>query len=852
MFSASAQFRFAAELVAMLVAAAGFLLVAGRLRVGRWVLAAAGLGALAAVAFVRGAELGGGDALAGLRLAGAGAVGVAGVSWAGGVPRRAVVSGAALTAAAAAFALAGGPDVVAAALLIAGSVLMAVALVATAQRSIVTRMAVNAAATLLVVVLVLSVALSAVLSSSVEHQELAASQSQAAMQATEVAASADRGLAGARLIAADLQGWFSAPGRPDLAAVTAGAVAGRRADRRAVAARLRTVAAFYPQGAVGFVRGGTVLGHLPVGARGGVDGRLSCRRGTAGSSGRSAVVAVGTRAEAVGAFPLCASGPLRMVGTVVAAVPIDRSYLAGLLAGAGSGRPGLAVVGGGRVLASAGPPPPAPATLRPPARTGEVRAWRDRGRLLAMAAVEVPGAGDPTVSVVSSASAGALSAAGASLALTLALVSLGGTLLALVVAAAAGDRISWGLRRLTAAAADVRAGGSSVRAGVGGGDEVGVLAAAFDAMVGSVEQHAGALRAAAGEEARLRNRLEAIVAGMGDALVAVDSLGRITDFNRAAEELTGVAAAVAVGGPLASSLTLLGSAGAELSRHLDRLDPAPWSGLTDLRRADGVTVPVAVSAGAVRGPVGQEIGTVLVLRDLRPEQEVERMKSEFLSRAGHELRTPLTGIIGYAELLARPEVPPAAAAGWRAEILQAARRQLRIVRLLELFASAAAGRLDLRSEEVDVGAVVGKVVAAVADHPVALAVAPGLPPVLADREWLAVAVEEVLDNAVRYSPADRPVEVRVGPAPGGDGDPEEVAVTVVDAGPGMTDEELAAALGPWTQGDTTDTRRYGGLGLGLPAAAQILAAHGGRLTCHSGKGEGTSVTLCLASCAKRP
>src|SRR5579875_2476752 len=138
MFSASAQFRFAAELVAMLVAAAGFLLVAGRLRVGRWVLAAAGLGALAAVAFVQGAELGGGDALTGLRLAGA--IGVAGVSWAAGVPRRAVVSGAALTAAAAASALAGGPDVVAAALLIAGSVLMAVALVAAAQRSIVTRM----------------------------------------------------------------------------------------------------------------------------------------------------------------------------------------------------------------------------------------------------------------------------------------------------------------------------------------------------------------------------------------------------------------------------------------------------------------------------------------------------------------------------------------------------------------------------------------------------------------------------------------------------------------------------------------------------------------------------------------
>src|SRR5213076_2193542 len=113
---------------------------------------------------------------------------------------------------------------------------------------------------------------------------------------------------------------------------------------------------------------------------------------------------------------------------------------------------------------------------------------------------------------------------------------------------------------------------------------------------------------------------------------------------------------------------------------------------------------------AVRGPASELVGSVLVVRDLRPEREVERMKTEFLSRVGHELRTPLTGIMGFSDLMARKSVPPNQARVWHGEILEQSKRLLRVVERLEFFASAGAGRLRLRPDWVDVRVLIDDVV----------------------------------------------------------------------------------------------------------------------------------------------
>jgi PAS domain S-box-containing protein len=428
-------------------------------------------------------------------------------------------------------------------------------------------------------------------------------------------------------------------------------------------------------------------------------------------------------------------------------------------------------------------------------------------------------------------------------------------LLALLLAAVVGDRIGSGLRRLTFAAERIQRGERGTRAGIASADEVGVLGAAFDSMVASIEEKTEALRDAADDETRLRNRMEAVVAGMSDALIAVDAQGDVTDFNEAAEELSGLSAADARGRPADKVLHLVADDGAPLAARLSTPSPMRWSAIASVIQPDGTSVPVAVSSGALRGANHDLVGNVFVVRDLRPEREVERMKTEFLSRVGHELRTPLTGILGYSEMLTRREVPPDQARVWLEEIVGASKRLLRIVEMLEFFASSTAGRVVLRPEPVEVRPIVDEAVdrwsARVnGSYTFACRVTRGTPLVNADRRWLGMAIDELIDNAVKFSPDGGRIVVSAARAENAKA--AGVEISVVDRGKGMSDEEQEAAFGEFVQGDTSDTRPFGGLGLGLAFVKRVAEGHGGSVSCLSRPAEGSSFTVFLPTAPGTP
>jgi PAS domain S-box-containing protein len=339
---------------------------------------------------------------------------------------------------------------------------------------------------------------------------------------------------------------------------------------------------------------------------------------------------------------------------------------------------------------------------------------------------------------------------------------------------------------------------------------------------------------------------------MGEALVAVDSAGRITDFNQAAEELVLVSDSLARGRPVDEVITLVGEDGADLSSQLRRPPAQRWSAQCWLQHGDGGLVPVAVSAGALRGQRPDDAGAVFVLRDLRREHEVERMKTEFLSRVGHELRTPLTGIMGFSDLMARKSVPPNQARVWHGEILEQSKRLLRVVERLEFFASSGAGRLRLRPEWVDVRLLIEEVVSLWESRlqppwSISRRVEKDLDPVVADGRWVRLAIDELIDNAVKFSPDGGEAVVTARTVRGG----RVLEISVTDHGKGMSEQEATAAFGEFVQGDSSDTRRYGGLGLGLSLVQRVVEGHGGSVSWESYPGRGSKFSLLLPITARQ-
>lgn len=867
MTTEAARIQFAAEFVTFLVAAAGLALVVLRNelttnRPPERLSLAIGFLATGVAAFGHGSLLlhdSTEGIVIGLRVAGIVGLGIGSIWWwrGGPIARRLLMVGLVLWMIAVVVEVVGagrGSDGV----LAVGSIVVAAALLVASRRSIAARVAASAAGTLLLVVLVLSVALSAVLSSSTEREELSRLQQRASTEA---------GLAANAYVNEVPTARFAGLLMTQLPEVTQ-----RQLTTAEATSVFRIMLNLYPLGGLVYlVPPGKIVaaeGIDQVAATVLAGGPLVTQATCSNLNRGSAEVAGSQPLLAVAAYPVCLildqQGEPSLVGVVLGVRPLNNDDY---LSDRHKDDPNLSlgIVDQDKVLAKIGPLPSS-GILR---RVGGAVISSDApqrlvagGQYIAAAPIVKTDGGTVAALVVSTPTSVVFSTRDR-LFRTLFLIALGGTLIALGLAMVVGDRITAGLRRLTLAAQSIQRGEVGKRSGITSDDEVGVLGGAFDSMAASIEEQTRALQAAADDETRLRSRLEAVVAGMGDALVAVDAAGAITDFNQAAEELTGVTSTDALGRPVDEVVRLVNEDGGSIGVRLRTPSPSRWGMLATAVEVGGLEFPVAVSAGALRGPGNELAGQVLVLRDLRREREVEQMKTEFLSRVGHELRTPLTGIMGYADILLRRKVPAERAQLWHEEILVAAKRLLRIVEMLEFFASSGAGRVLLRPEPLDVRQLIDGVVATwtgrlAAPNSIGRRVARRIPDVLGDRRWLALAIDELIDNAVKFSPGGAQVMVTaIGVTRGGgdaarpngsaanEGAVSAVEISVSDRGKGMTPEEQATAFGEFVQGDSSDTRRFGGLGLGLSLVQRVVEGHGGTVRCSSTSGRGSTFTIVL-------
>jgi len=856
-----AQLRFAVEFATFLVAVAGATIVmlrphlVGANQRSRLVLTV-GFAGVAAAAFLHGSLLTGTSepTVIGLRGAGIVLLAVGTLSWGEDRATRrslwialvliAVAEGASATNAGTLADWARG----------AGALALGAVLITSARRSVPARIAVSAVATLLVVVLAISLALSIVISGNVEREALRRVDARALAEAEEVQTSSGKDARNsAKLVALTIQG------RP------AEFLVGLSNKPAADTSILGDLQAFVSEGLLS--ASGPLLyateKRRVIAAVGldspGVDALVGSRAVTELLQRRvedtGSIEVLGGRVLAVGVHVVTAQAPegVRPVGLVVASVDLTRDYLS--QRARNDPAVSLALVDHDRVLVSYGQPLAAGPVLNAANRALTARAGSSTmvaaGTFLAAHAVEAPD-GARVLAVVTTLPTTVVDDTRNSLFRSLFLVGLLTALVAFFVAVFVGERIGQGLRRLTVAAGAIQGGDLSVRTNVASPDEVGVLGATFDSMAESIESLAAELRQTAGEEARVRARLETVVAGMGEALVAVDAEGRITTFNAAAEELFGVRTRDAVGQLVPSVATIVSEDGTDLSARLARPEPEPWSSPALVVRDRDVRIPVALSAGNLGRAGGPAAGGVYVLRDMRREREAERAKSELLSNISHELRTPLVPIKGYAELLLRRKVPEVKARQSLTEIVDAADRlELVVQRLLDVAAQDSTP-MSIRTEPVEIRPMLESVVARWKSrlddrHPITRRTSRSLPELKGDRRLLERSLDELVDNAVKFSPAGGTVSVSATVSTNGDGQkrPRAVRISVRDHGIGIPPDRLDRIFEDFSQVDSSPTRQFGGLGLGLALVRRVVEAHHGELVCETTPGEGSTFSIVI-------
>jgi PAS domain S-box-containing protein len=371
-------------------------------------------------------------------------------------------------------------------------------------------------------------------------------------------------------------------------------------------------------------------------------------------------------------------------------------------------------------------------------------------------------------------------------------------------------------------------------------DEVDVKKTLIEQLTSDIanrEQAEADLRAA-------NETLQTVVAASPLPIVALDLDLVVTVWNPAAERLLGWSAEDAIGRrypPLSDE---------EVTAFMDEYGPL-MSGEVDAvesevrrRRRDGTEVDLHVNAGAFHDVTGAVTGVLSIFEDVTLKRHVEMVKSDFVSMVSHELRTPLTSIIGYSDLLEQIDLreKPELFHQLLGKIRDRGDRMRRLIDDLLSVSQVQSGPLRLDLDRTDIAEFVRLAVAKAEmtpQHRLVVDAEGGLPPVLIDQERMGAVLAHLVSNAVKYSPDGGDVTVRVA------ADGSDVRIEVGDHGIGIDSADMAHVFDRFTQADMSDTRSFGGVGVGLYLARHTVEAHRGRVEAQSAPGEGSTFAVIL-------
>ena len=405
--------------------------------------------------------------------------------------------------------------------------------------------------------------------------------------------------------------------------------------------------------------------------------------------------------------------------------------------------------------------------------------------------------------------------------------------LALLFSVILSRLISRPLRLIADSALEIGRGNYQRRLPVRGTDELSQVSRVMNDMSARIESQMDRLE-------REKGRLDAILRGMGEGLMVTDGTGAITLVNPAFCEMFGVPA------------SLVGARLIEITRHPDLND---CYRLVIGERAE-YRREIVIAGTRERVLFTHWVpllddrnlgGVVAVFHDISDLKRLEKIRKDFVANVSHELKTPVTVIKGYAEALLDGMVSadPERAVAFVEIIRNHVERQAELIGDLLTLSELESKEFTLDLLPLDLGGAARRAVTLLAPKAgkrgvtVRLSGFEGMPSTLIDLGRIEQVLVNLLDNAIKFSPAGGEVELTVTV------EGEQVVVSVRDQGPGIPPQSLGRVFERFYRVDEGRSREAGGSGLGLAIVKHIVQLHGGTVRVESTPGQGSVFSFTL-------
>ncbi|MEO1125515.1 MAG: response regulator [Cyanobacteria bacterium J06639_16] len=399
-----------------------------------------------------------------------------------------------------------------------------------------------------------------------------------------------------------------------------------------------------------------------------------------------------------------------------------------------------------------------------------------------------------------------------------------------------------------------------LRATVLSKDEIGTLAMALNQLIEWVGTHTRSLKVTQQNLERQTQELNAIIDNLGDGLLVTDPQGSITRSNPALRRMFDLEDTTLSGQSVETifdeCITQLISQNQEDSKANLSTELA-----LDADRVGQARVTTIIpNTEIAKGDEVQSTGSVVLIRDITAEKEVDQMKTDFISTVSHELRTPLTSVLGFARLIQKKledaVLPAVTVENKKTErAVRQVRENLHIIlsegeRLTSLIndvldiAKIEAGKIEWNMQPIIVSEIIERAIAATSvlaqnsDLAIIRDIEPELPEVIGDRDRLLQVVINLLSNAIKFTDSGS-VTCRAYPQDDG------ITISVIDTGMGLATEDVDKVFEKFKQVGEVMTDKPKGTGLGLPICKQIVEHHGGRIWAESKLGHGSTFSFTL-------